>query len=96
MLALSKVLKIIQENSEGITNTPVNPELLKFTGKFDIPEKVYGREEEMTTLMDEVDAVMQKRKTKSINFVGGISGMGKSHMIMQVRPLPSFLLIPPP
>jgi hypothetical protein len=84
-LALSKILKTIQENT-----TDVNPELLKFTGKFEVPEKVYGREEDLTTLMDEMNAVKRKRKLKSINIIGGISGMGKTYMVMQVR-----ILLPP-
>lgn len=45
---------------------------------------MYGRELEIKALTGEVDAVASRRKNKSINFVSGISGIGKTDIVMEV------------
>lgn len=62
----------------------VKPENLKYSGRFYIPEKLYGRSEEISTLIGEYRAISSKRKKKSINFVVGMSGIGKTEVVLEV------------
>lgn len=86
LLALAEILKVIQHNlvSTEEDRIPVNSEKLKFTGKFDIPEKLYGREEQLQTLIQEASCLETKKKSRSINFLVGISGIGKTEIVYEV------------
>lgn len=87
MSVLAGVLKEILHNlfqSNG-KKTPINIESLKFSGSFRIPEKIYGREEEIITLRNEFFSVSSKKKSKSIVFVSGISGVGKTELVKEVQ-----------
>jgi Cdc6-like AAA superfamily ATPase len=62
----------------------VNISLLRCSGTFYVPEKLYGREEEIATLFDEFSAVFSRTKKKSIVLVSGVSGIGKTEVINEV------------
>lgn len=58
---------------------------LTVSGKFYLPEKFYGREAELALLCKELHSVSNKKSKKSINFVSGVSGCGKTGLILEVR-----------
>lgn len=72
---------------------PVNVETLKYSGKLYLPEKLYGREEEIRTLVDEISSIFSKRKKKNVTFISGISGIGKTGIVMEVSCHSDFVFI---
>lgn len=79
-------MKVIATNlmSKSPKKTPININALKFTGSFEIPEKLYGRDDEIATISHEI-ASLTKTKKKSIIFVSGISGVGKTELVKEVN-----------
>lgn len=84
MSALVKALKEIQQNLQIDNKVIVSPEAVKYSGWFYLTEKLYGREEEIMTLMDELNMIKLKRKKRSINFIAGLSGVGKTDLVNEV------------
>lgn len=50
--------------------------------KFEIPQKLYGREKEVETLMNAFDRI--KNNTKEIILISGYSGIGKSSIVKEI------------
>lgn len=84
---LLKVLKQIQERHKNPALPPIHLDCLWDSGKLYFPEKLYGREEEVTTIIDEIMSVKTRRKSKSITIISGVSGIGKTHIVLDVREL---------
>lgn len=86
-MALTQILKAIQHNIDALEEEklPVKVEGLKYSGKLYLPEKLYGREDEMTTLLDELMSICKRQKKKNITFISGISGIGKTGIVMEVQ-----------
>lgn len=84
---LCHVLKTIRFNSitDPENRKPIDISSLKFTGAFYIPEKLYGRDEEFSTIFGELSAVVNQAQPRSIVLVSGISGIGKTELIKEVR-----------
>ena len=57
---------------------------LKYSGRFYIPDKLYGREDEVASLCDEIRAIVTKKKRRNITFIVGVSGIGKSRVVLEV------------
>jgi hypothetical protein len=57
---------------------------LRFSGKLTIPEKLYGRDADVAFLSEELKKVITKQKKKSVNFVTGVSGSGKTALVLEV------------
>lgn len=55
-----------------------------FSGKFQIPEKLYGRESETEILLNSFDRVSKNKKSEMI-LICGSSGMGKSALIQELN-----------
>ncbi|MEM8780469.1 MAG: AAA family ATPase, partial [Cyanobacteria bacterium P01_G01_bin.49] len=53
--------------------------------KFQIPQKLYGREEEIKSLIDSFEKVMQGQNEMVL--VSGYSGIGKSVLIKEINPI---------
>eukprot|EP01127_Copromyxa_protea_P009181 TRINITY_DN2145_c0_g1_i9.p1 TRINITY_DN2145_c0_g1~~TRINITY_DN2145_c0_g1_i9.p1 ORF type:complete len:1144 (-),score=141.97 TRINITY_DN2145_c0_g1_i9:2628-5960(-) len=84
-MSLFKILKTIQSNMENPeASEHVNVKNLKHAGKLYLPEKLYGREEELLTLFDEMNSVIQGKQKKNITLVSGISGIGKTGIVMEL------------
>jgi hypothetical protein len=85
--ALHRVFQTLKLNIErgGHVYGSVDLQSLRYTGKLYLTEKLYGREEEMAVLLDEADSVISKQKKKSIVFISGTSGVGKTGLVMEVR-----------
>ena len=49
------------------------------TGRFSIPQKLYGREREIASLLDSFERISQGRK--ELLLVAGYSGVGKSVLV---------------
>ncbi|HNO25649.1 MAG TPA: AAA family ATPase, partial [Leptospiraceae bacterium] len=54
-----------------------------FSGRFQIPEKLYGREKESAVLLDAYERV--RNSAKELMLVGGYSGVGKSALVHEVH-----------
>mgnify|MGYP001119764554 CR=1 FL=1 len=84
------LMKDFEKCLDSLSNTGVivNFELGQedFSGKLQIPEKLYGREKERSTLLEAFDRV--KNGSLELTLVAGYSGTGKSVLISEThRPL---------
>ena len=59
------------------------PGLHDISGRFQIPQKLYGRDKEIKALMDTFDRVSMG--TKEMILVAGYSGIGKSVMVQEIN-----------
>jgi predicted ATPase/signal transduction histidine kinase/tRNA A-37 threonylcarbamoyl transferase component Bud32 len=55
------------------------------SGRFQIPQKLYGRESEITTLLAAFERVSQPQSTSELMLVAGYSGIGKSSLVAEVH-----------
>ncbi len=55
------------------------------SGRFQIPQKLYGRELEITTLLAAFERVNQPHSTSELMLVAGYSGIGKSSLVAEVH-----------
>ena len=89
-LGLVHDLKWCLENIESLKNELVqSKDESKFligandiSDRFEIPQKLYGREKERETLMNAFDRIGEK--TKEIILVSGYSGIGKSSIVQEI------------
>jgi predicted ATPase/signal transduction histidine kinase/tRNA A-37 threonylcarbamoyl transferase component Bud32 len=55
------------------------------SGRFQIPQKLYGRELEITTLLAAFERVNQPHSSSELMLVAGYSGIGKSSLVAEVH-----------
>lgn len=55
------------------------------SGRFQIPQRLYGRESEITTLLSAFGRVSQPQATAELMLVAGYSGIGKSSLVAEVH-----------
>ncbi|MBW4564361.1 MAG: AAA family ATPase [Mojavia pulchra JT2-VF2] len=77
---LEQCLQQLKNNGE-IANFPIGQ--LDLSGQFIIPQKLYGREQEVTTLLNAFEQI-SNGKTE-IMLVSGYSGIGKSSLINEIH-----------
>lgn len=70
-----------------MTESHVNTSVLTYAGKFRIPNTIYGRDEEIATIHHEINDVFSKKKKHSAVFLSGVSGIGKTQLVKEVRTL---------
>lgn len=54
-----------------------------FSGRFEIPQRLYGREEETRILLDAIDGIADRHAEMML--ITGYSGIGKTSLVNQVR-----------
>jgi predicted ATPase/signal transduction histidine kinase/tRNA A-37 threonylcarbamoyl transferase component Bud32 len=67
------------------TITPFTLGTQDLSGRFQIPQKLYGREAEITTLLAAFERVNQPHSTSELMLVAGYSGIGKSSLVAEVH-----------
>jgi predicted ATPase/signal transduction histidine kinase/tRNA A-37 threonylcarbamoyl transferase component Bud32 len=55
------------------------------SGRFQIPQKLYGREKEINTLLAAFERINQPHSTSELMLVAGYSGIGKSSLVAEVH-----------
>ncbi|MCB1179580.1 MAG: AAA family ATPase, partial [Leptospiraceae bacterium] len=73
-----------EEKSESEITTLFTPGKNDFSDKFSIPQKLYGREKEITLLIEEFNKIFLDIKT-NLQLVGGYSGIGKTALIRELQ-----------
>jgi hypothetical protein len=81
---LLDTLNLMKQNFETQSELPIKWDSLKRSERFVIPEKLYGREEDMSKILTEFNSVISGANKKCISFVSGISGVGKSEFTREV------------
>ncbi|MDM8557979.1 AAA family ATPase [Candidatus Parabeggiatoa sp. HSG14] len=79
-----------QENLSGFKKLTLEFELAQndFSGQFQIPQKLYGREDEIETLLSAFERATFKEKGKAeMMLVAGYSGIGKSALVKEIYKL---------
>jgi predicted ATPase/signal transduction histidine kinase len=56
-----------------------------FPARFQLPRRLYGRDEELQSLLSALDRMMRKRRPEWL-LVRGYSGIGKSSMVQELHP----------
>jgi predicted ATPase/signal transduction histidine kinase/tRNA A-37 threonylcarbamoyl transferase component Bud32 len=65
--------------------TPFTLGTQDLSGRFQIPQKLYGREGEITTLLAAFERVNQPHSNSELMLVAGYSGIGKSSLVAEVH-----------
>ncbi len=85
-LGLKNDLEIVLKSIQTCTDLPADFQLGQkdFSGKFQIPQKLYGREKEVAELLLTYERVSEG--STELLLVSGASGTGKSQLIHEIHP----------
>ena len=75
--------KQLLETNQSITYFPISQK--DFSKKFQIPEKIYGRNKELELLTKSYNQILQNEKKVNLTCISGVSGIGKTALIQELH-----------
>ena len=74
----------LRQLENGLENPEITLGLQDISEKFQIPQKLYGREEEIETLLTAFGRVAENKSKIELMLVAGYSGIGKSSLVAEI------------